>query len=123
VGIINTFVGTAIMFGLYNIGGFGYWLSSAASYTLTSILSFFLNKYYTFNAKYWSYRMVAGFIVTILVSYLLAYGIAKPVVYSLLANFNRSIRDNTALILGMSLFTALNYAGQRFIAFGGKRYV
>ena len=42
VGVINTLVGSAIMFGLYNLAGWGYWLSSAANYILTSILSFFL---------------------------------------------------------------------------------
>lgn len=41
VGVINTLVGTAIMFGLYNLAGASYWLSSAANYVLTSILSFF----------------------------------------------------------------------------------
>lgn len=45
VGCINTVVGTAIMFGLYNLASCSYWVSSAANYILTSILSFFLNKY------------------------------------------------------------------------------
>ena len=51
VGVINTLVGTAIMFGLYNIAGCSYWVSSAANYVLTSILSFFLNKYFTFRSR------------------------------------------------------------------------
>lgn len=42
VGVINTLVGSAIMFGLYNFAGCSYWISSAANYILTSILSFFL---------------------------------------------------------------------------------
>ena len=49
VGCINTVVGTAIMFGLYNLASCSYWVSSAANYILTSILSFFLNKYFTFQ--------------------------------------------------------------------------
>ena len=55
VGLINTAVGTAIMFGLYNLAGASYWASSAANYILTSILSFFLNKYFTFRNKGWSW--------------------------------------------------------------------
>ena len=31
VGIVNTLVGTAIMFGLYNLAGCSYWVSSAAN--------------------------------------------------------------------------------------------
>ena len=34
---------------LYNLAGASYWLSSSANYTLTSILSFFLNKHFTFR--------------------------------------------------------------------------
>ena len=32
VGCINTVVGTAIMFGLYNLASCSYWVSSAANY-------------------------------------------------------------------------------------------
>ena len=49
VGVINTLVGMAIMFGLYNLAHCSYWVSSAANYILTSILSYFLNKYFTFR--------------------------------------------------------------------------
>jgi putative flippase GtrA len=123
VGVINTLVGAAIMFVFYNIAGFDYWLSSAANYVLTSVLSFFLNKYFTFGVKHWSWKMVAAFALTIVVSYLLAYGIAKPVMHVLLKTHNRQIRDNAALLLGMCVFTGLNYIGQRFIAFRGDNYV
>ena len=80
VGCINTVVGTAIMFGLYNLASCSYWVSSAANYILTSILSFFLNKYFTFQNKERSWKQVAKFIINIAVCYVLAYGIAKPVV-------------------------------------------
>lgn len=32
VGVINTVVGTAIMFGLYNLAHCSYWVSSASNY-------------------------------------------------------------------------------------------
>lgn len=32
VGVVNTLFGAAIMFGLYNLAGCSYWLSSAANY-------------------------------------------------------------------------------------------
>jgi hypothetical protein len=67
--------------------------------------------------------MVSAFVLTIVISYFLAYGIAKPVMSGLLKNYKRQIRDNAALLLGMCLFTGLNYIGQRFIAFGGNKNV
>jgi putative flippase GtrA len=117
VGFVNTAIGSAIMFGLYNLAGFGYWASSLLNCCSTSVLSFFLNKYFTFGVKEWSLRMVVLFSLTIAVSYIAAYGAAKPLAYWLLRNFDRDLRDNAAMLTGMGLFTAVNYLGQKFIAF------
>ena len=120
VGCINTVVGTAIMFGLYNLASCSYWVSSAANYILTSILSFFLNKFFTFQNKEKSIGQVVRFAVNIAVCYLLAYGIAKPLCLYLLSGAAASLRDNVSMFVGMCLFTAFNYCGQRFFAFKNK---
>ncbi len=117
VGVINTLVGMAIMFGLYNLAGCSYWVSSAANYILTSILSFFLNKYFTFKNKEQSAAQVLRFVINIAVCYLVAYGIAKPLCLKLMANASVSLRDNVSMLVGMVLFTGLNYLGQRLFAF------
>ena len=117
VGGVNTLVGMAIMFGLYNLAGLGYWVSSAANYILTSILSFFLNKYFTFGNRTNSWVQVGKFAVNIAVCYVAAYAVAKPLVRVLFASLDASLRDNLAMAAGMCLFTALNYLGQRFFAF------
>ncbi len=121
VGVINTLVGTAIMFGLYNLAGASYWLSSAANYILTSILSYFLNKHFTFHSRGNSWREILRFAVNIAVCYTLAYGIAKPLVLWALATATEKVRDNVAMFVGMCLFTGLNYLGQRFFAFAEKK--
>ena len=117
VGIVNTLTGSAVMFVLYNIAGVGYWFSSAANYVIGSILSFFLNKYFTFNIRQWSAFMVIAFIVNIAACYVIAYGIAKPAMNYLLRNSQLKIRENAALFTGMCLFTGINYLGQRFVVF------
>jgi putative flippase GtrA len=117
VGIINTIVGSAIMFSLYNAVHLSYWLSSACNYCLTSVLSFFLNKYFTFSVRHWSAFMVFTFIITIVFSYLIAYGISKPAINYLLKNSPQRIRENLALFTGMCLFTGINYFGQRLFVF------
>jgi putative flippase GtrA len=120
-GVINTIVGSVIMFTLYNIAHLNYWLSSACNYGLTSVLSFFLNKYFVFAVKTWSAFMIIAFIVNIGVCYLVAYGIAKPAANFFLRNNPQVIRENIALLAGMCLFTGLNYIGQRLVVFGGKK--
>jgi len=117
VGIINTIVGSAIMFSLFNIVGFSYWVSSAGNIVFTSTLSFFLNKYFTFGVKQWSVFMIFAFILTIAASYLISYGLAKTVFEYFLRNSDPQVRGNVAMFVGMCLFTGINYLGQRFVVF------
>jgi len=122
VGIINTIVGSAIMFSLYNIAHLSYWVSSACNYFFASILSFFLNKYFTFTIREWSLFMVIAFILNIALSYFIAYGLAKPLINYFLNSKPQNIRENIALFTGMCLFTGLNYLGQRFVVFNKRKY-
>lgn len=120
VGVMNTLVGTVIMFGLYNFAHCTYWVSSAVNYILTSILSFFLNKYFTFGSREKNAGEVVRFAVNIAVCYVLAYGIAKPLCSAALVSMPTTVRDNIAMFVGMCLFTGLNYIGQRFFTFRVK---
>ena len=117
VGVINTLFGAAIMFTFYNLFHLSYWFSSASNYFFGSILSYFLNKYYTFRYKERSWGVIGRFVLNILLCYLIAYGIAKPLALHLLSGASVSVQENIAMLVGMVLFTLLNYLGQRFFAF------
>lgn len=117
VGVINTLFGTGIMFLFYNVFHFGYWVSSASNYVLGSILSYFLNKYFTFQNKDRSLKVLLVFALNISMCYLLAYGLAKPVMRLLLSGMSVTVQDNVAMLAGMCVFVGLNYLGQRFIVF------
>ena len=117
VGIINTLVGTTVMFVAYNLLHFSYWVSSASNYVVGSIVSYFLNKYFTFQNNEKSLGQLLKFILNITVCYLLAYGLAKPVVSWILQNQSSSIQDNCSMLVGMGAFVVFNYIGQRLIVF------
>ena len=117
VGIVNTIFGTTIMFVCYNMFHLGYWLSSGANYFFGSILSFVLNKYFTFQNKEKSLSQVVRFVINILVCYFVAYGVAKPLTIMLLAQAPVNVQENIAMFVGMCFFVGLNYLGQRFFAF------
>ena len=121
VGIINTLFGTAVMFGMYNLFHCSYFFSTAMNYILGSILSFFLNKYFTFQNKNKSMKQVLKFIFNIVLCYSLAYGIAKPLVNFILSSFSKIIKDNISMLIGMILFTFLNYFGQKYFVFGNEK--
>ena len=116
-GMINTLVGALVMFLLYNLAGCSYWLSSAANYLVGGTVSFFLNKYFTFRNTERSWAQVARFALTVALCWLIAYGIAKPLTLRVLSSASESLQTNVAMVVGMGLYTVLNYLGQRFFAF------
>ena len=117
VGVVNTLVGTGVMFALYNLAHCSYWFSSAMNYVAGSVVSYFLNKYFTFKRSERDPKMVLRFIVNISVCYAIAYGAARPLARWMLSGALEVIRDNVAMLFGMCLFVALNYLGQRLLVF------
>lgn len=123
VGVVNTFVGTVIMFFCFNVLAWSYWISSALNYIVGSIVSYLLNKRYTFQKKGHDWNTLWKFIVNISICYILAYGLAKPLVAWILSGVSTNVQGNMALLVGMILFVGLNYIGQRFWAFSPKKDV
>lgn len=128
VGLVNTAVGYGVMFGLYNLAGLhtwgdtGYWLSSAANYIVGSVVSFFLNKHFTFRSREKGAGVVLRFALNIAVCWALAYGLAKPVMVWLLSDtgWSQQLQGNLSMLAGSGLFVFLNYFGQRFFAFRSR---
>ena len=120
VGIINTIVGTTIMFVFYNLFHLNYWISSASNYFFGSICIFILNKHFIFNYKNHFWSSLLRFTINILTCYLLAYGIAKTLIKWILSDFSTTYQENIAMIIGMCLFVVFNYLGKRFFTFNIK---
>ena len=120
VGVVNTLVGTGTMFLAYNVAHLSYWVSSASNYVVGSIVSYVLNRRFTFKDSSSASSSVPRFIVNISCCYLLAYGAAKPLVASALVSAPLSVQENGAMLVGMCLFVLLNYIGQRFFVFKVK---
>ena len=129
VGILNTIVGMGLQFLFFNLCGWGEWISSIVGYILGSILSYFLNKYFTFKNKEKGWKPIAKFALNIAVCYGLAYGIAIPLtkwicVANSLTMFGWTVdkfAGNVSMLIGSCLFVAFNYIVQRFFAFKEKK--
>lgn len=128
VGIANTLFGTGVMFLMYNLAfknyhdsSWAYWVSSAANYVLGSILSYFLNKTFTFKSKTNTGKTMWRFVINISICYLIAYGVAKPLAALIFSNASATMQANMAMLAGMCFFVALNYIGQRFFVFKGTQ--
>ena len=123
VGVGNTLLSMVIMFLLEDLG---YWPSTAIAYVAGAVLSFFLNRTFTFHSEEKLGRSAVKFAANVAVCYVAGYGLAKllvpipteptavPVVWF----------ERLSKLVGMGLYTIFNYFGQRFFAFrktkGGK---
>ena len=119
VGVANTLLSAVLMFLLE---GLGYWPSTAIAYVAGAVLSFFLNRSFTFQSSAAFWPSVLRFAINVVVCYLIAYSIAQPVVTWVLSRTAISAlwQERIAKLCGMGLYTVINYFGQRFFAFRNK---
>lgn len=99
----------------------GYWGSTAIMYALCSVLSFIFNRKYSFQSKAPLGQSIFRFTVVILVCYLLSFSFSRfltPAIVGLFAgSMDTTWISRIAMLVGMCIFTALNYVGQRLWAF------
>ncbi len=126
VGILNTLVGNGLSFLLLNlvpwetfaVGSKGaLTLSSGISTVLASIMSYFLNKHFTFQYKGKDRAVILRFALNIAVCYFIAYTLVGNLCIELLSGQSQWIQENLSMIAGMCTFVATNYLGQRFFTF------
>lgn len=120
VGVLNTLVGDGLSFLLINLTEIGMWWATAVPTAIASVMSYFLNKHFTFKNTETGWKPVLRFALNIGVCYLLAYGVAIPLMGWALSGVGEAWRDNITKLTGMCLFTGCNYLGQRLFAFREK---
>lgn len=116
VGVGNTLLSAVLMFLLEDLG---YWPSTAIAYVAGAVMSFFLNRKFTFQSRETLGRSAVKFALNVAVCYILAYSIAQPLGGMVLGamGFTDVWLERLTKIGGMGLYTILNYFGQRFFAF------
>jgi len=122
VGVCNTVLGGAVMFILYNLAKASYFFSSGASIVCGAVLSYFLNRRFTFRFSGGHKKSAPMFFTVVAVCYLISYSLPKLFVPYLLEFSGMGERQlgNIMLFCGMCLYTVLNFLGQKYIAFAGK---
>ncbi len=116
VGVGNTLLSAVLMFLLEDLG---YWPSSAIAYVAGAVMSFFLNRSFTFHSQEKLGRSAVKFAVNVAVCYVLAFSIAQPLGQLVLGRMGLEgiWLERLTKVGGMGLYTLLNYFGQRFFAF------
>ncbi len=99
----------------------GYWLSTAIMYLVCSVVSFVLNRRFSFESKAPLGQSVLRFTVVIGVCYLVSFGLSKFLVPAFMGAAFPSVSaewvTRIAMLVAQVIFTLMNYLGQRLWAF------
>ena len=125
VGVINTLMGWGIMAVLYNLIHMNYWLSSGISYFIGSVFSYHANAKLTFKVEERDKWLPWRFALNIIVCYLIAFSVAKPLTARVLdaiglssgGRISVALLENIAMVCGMCIFIVMNFFGQKLFVF------
>lgn len=119
VGVINTCLSMVIMLVMYNLLGISDTVSTFVAYVIGSVVSFGLNRNFTFKSKGNVVHAAIKFAINVAICYVIAYIILKPSLKSMmqLVSTNLQLIDNATMLLGSIIYTACNFVGQKFFAF------
>lgn len=121
VGILNTIVGLSVVLVLFNILKLDYWIATSVGNIIGVVVSFYLNKRYTFKYNGSSRNSVLKFLLVSFLSYIIAYtlgfyisGYFKGVITNLW------ISENLSILISSGLYTILGFIGHKKISFISK---
>ncbi|WP_254776815.1 GtrA family protein [Paenibacillus sp. yr247] len=120
VGLFNTLVGLSASFALFNLLRLNYWISTFAGNTIGAIVSFTLNRTFTFRSNVSIGSSWWKFAVVILSCYGLSYSISwllALAVESIMPNVRTDWLHNGAILVGNGLYTIGNFLGHKYFTF------
>ncbi len=111
-----TMIGSQLLY-----GALGYWGSTALMFTVTSVVSFLLNRRLSFQSKAPLARSALRFAAVIAVCYLISFGLSDFLVPLFLGKafpaLSADWQARIAMLFAQGVFTCCNYLGQRLWAF------
>ncbi|MFD2217161.1 MULTISPECIES: GtrA family protein [Metabacillus] len=116
VGIINTIIGISSIFLLLNVFGFSYWISTFIGNGIGAIISYILNRNFTFNSNVSNKKGIVLFLFVIVVSYYVSYNIGYSLINKNVLSTNL-YGEELSILLAAFIYTVLNYLGQRYLTF------
>ncbi|MEH7885656.1 GtrA family protein [Bacillus sp. JJ1609] len=117
VGAFNTFIGLGIMFCLKKGLQWPYWIATFTGNTAGAVVSFFLNRVFTFNSKVPIKEGALKFTAVILICYILSFSVSRFLSGLIDGQQDLLSTDNLAIILGAGIYTITNYFGQKRLVF------
>lgn len=135
VGLVNTFVGIGTAFICLNIILLSYAISTGMSYVVGIVVSFHLNKKFTFKNTDKASMQFVKFFTTMLPAYIVSYWLGYNVghfsarflpnvifdFFANLLNVKRSVViDDYAVLISMAIYLVVGFSINKFIVFKSK---
>jgi putative flippase GtrA len=120
VGLINTAVGLSITLILLNIFNFSYWYATFIGNGIGTIISYRLNRTFTFGSKATHTRSIIRFVIVVGCSYFVSYTCGKYLAFYVGLKWTTmpyAYVEDVAVLFGNGLYTIINYFGQRYFVF------
>lgn len=117
VGIVNTLVGLAVIFGLMFFFGIGPGVANALGYAIGLLISFVLNRLWTFESGRSVKDVLPKYLAVAFLSYLLNLGIV------LSASSGLGINPYVSQVMGIVSYTIFMFCGCRWFVFASHRGV
>jgi putative flippase GtrA len=120
VGVFNTLVGLSASFAFFNLLHLNYWLSTFAGNTLGAIVSYTLNRTFTFRSNASVGSSWWKFAIVILSCYGLSYScglLLSEAAGALWPDLQVNWLHNAAILVGNGLYTIGNYLGHKYFTF------
>jgi putative flippase GtrA len=120
VGLLNTIVGMGLMLFLKNGLEWPFWYATFTGNTVGAIVSFLMNRTFTFKSKVPILVGLPRFTAVVLFCYIFSFSISRLITGSMdsfsIGQFYID-SDNIAILLGSIIYTFSNYAGQKSFVF------
>lgn len=120
VGILNTLIGLSIMFILLNLFSWSYWLATFTGNSIGAVISYILNRSFTFNSTVGASEGIPRFITVIAFCYVVSYSVsgAAANLIEIPEWASRVVSSKElGILMGTILYTTTNYLGQKGFVF------
>ncbi len=124
VGIVNTIVGLSAMYFFLNGLGFSYWTATFFGNIIGAVVSYFLNRTFTFKSSTAVGKSMFRFAAVILACYFLSYYLGEKlalIVLQQLPFLSEKYTADAAVLIGTGIYTVSNYLGQRIFVFSDNK--
>jgi putative flippase GtrA len=123
IGLINTLVGLSSTYLFFDLIQLNYWLSTFIGNLIGMVVSYILNKKFTFKNEESVKSSLLKFFLVVFLCYYVSYwiGLRLSNMVVILLSIFKPHTGELSILFGAGLYTISNFIGQKYIVFKPKQ--